>query len=193
LEDILQKFWQRVNNYTRLSDKSRAVWEKSLKRKVYNKNELFLTEGQIPRTVAFVGEGLFAQSYTSEDGDTIIKRFFPEGYFVASTSALLQKGPSMFTIKALEPSVVLEYNFNEFKELTEKYSDIAAMYIRYMELHWIIEKEPLEIAFRSDTAKTRYIQFLKSYPTLEPRLKQHEIAAYLGITPTQLSRIRAEL
>ncbi len=99
----------------------------------------------------------------------------------------------MFTIKALEPSVVLEYNFNDFKQLTEKYSDIAAMYIRYMELHWIIEKEPLEIAFRSDTAKTRYIQFLKNYPTLEPRLKQHEVAAFLGITPTQLSRIRAEL
>jgi len=193
LEDILEKFWQRINNYTRLSDESRIAWEKGLKRKVYSKNELFLAEGQIPRAVAFVGEGLFAQSYTSEDGDTIIKRFFPEGYFVASTSALLLKGPSMFTIKALEPSVVLEYNFNDFKQLTGKYSDIAAMYIRYMELHWIIEKEPLEIAFRSDTAKTRYIQFLKDYPTLEPRLKQHEVAAYLGITPTQLSRIRAEL
>ena len=193
MEDILEKFWKGISNYTKLSDESREAWEKGLKRKVYNKNDLFLTEGQVPRMVAFVFEGLFAQSYTSEDGDTIIKRFFPEGYFVASTSALLLKGPSMFTIKALEPSVVLEYNFNDFKQLTEKYSDIAAMYIRYMELHWIIEKEPLEIAFRSDTAKTRYAQFLKDYPTLEPRLKQHEVAAYLGITPTQLSRIRAEL
>lgn len=192
MEEI-ERFWQRANTYGKLSDESRAVWEKGMKRKVYQKNDLFLTEGQIPRNVAFVYEGLFAQSYTSEHGDTIIKRFFPEGYFVASTSALLQKAPSMFTIKALETSVVLEYNFNDFKQLTEKYSDIAAFYIRYMELHWIIEKEPLEIAFRSDTAKTRYIEFLRSYPTLEPRLKQHEVASYLGITPTQLSRIRAEL
>lgn len=189
----IQEFWQKAVAYGKLSDESRVAWEKGLKRKVYQKNELFLSEGQIPRTVAFVSEGLLAQSYTSEHGDIIIKRFFPEGYFAASTSALLQKSPSMFAIKALETSVVLEYNFNDFKLLTEKYIDMAAVYIRYMELHWIIEKEPLEIAFRSDTAKTRYLEFLRSYPTLEPRLKQHEIASYLGITPTQLSRIRAEL
>ncbi|WP_221284521.1 Crp/Fnr family transcriptional regulator [Mucilaginibacter sp. SP1R1] len=189
----IDEFWQKANAYGNLSDESRAAWEKGLKRRVYNKNDLFLSEGQVPRTVAFVSVGLFAQSYTSEHGDTIIKRFFPEGYFVASTSALIQKSPSVFSIKALEPSVVLEYNFSEFKQLMQKYNDIGAFYSRYIELHWIIEKEPLEIAFRSDTAKTRYVQFLESYPALEPRLKQYEIASYLGITPTQLSRIRAEL
>ena len=112
----------------------------------------------------------------------------PEAYFAASTSALLKKAPSIFAIKAIEPTTVLEYDFWKFKKLTEKYNDIAAFYIKYMELHWIIEKEPLEISLRYDPAKAKYMDFLKSYPKLEPRLKQHEIASYLGITPTQLSR-----
>lgn len=56
----------------------------------------------------------------------------------------------------------------------------------------LIEKEPLEISFRYDTASVKYAHFLRSHPALEDRLKQHEIASYLGITPTQLSRIRSQ-
>jgi CRP-like cAMP-binding protein len=189
----MEKFWEKVSNYGKVSQEVRETWEGLMKQRTYDRNDFFLLEGQVPRTVAFVEKGLFSQYFSADNGDTIIKRFFPEGYFVASTSALLTNSPSVFTIKALEPSVVWEYNFSEFKKLTEKYPEIAAFYIRYMELHWIIEKEPLEISFRYDTAKTRYLNFLKAYPTLESRLKQHEIASYLGVTPTQLSRIRNEL
>lgn len=189
----MEQLWKKLGTYGNLSEESKLAWESILHERSYDKNDFFLQEGQVPRTVAFVTKGLFSQYFSAENGDTIIKRFFPENYFVASTSALLLNAPSMFTIKALEPSVVIEYSFSEFKKLTQKFPEIAGFYIRYMELHWIIEKEPLEISFRYDTAKTRYLNFLHSYPKLESRLKQHEIAAYLGVTPTQLSRIRSEL
>jgi len=189
----MQEFWDKVSTYGKLSEEGREAWEGILRQRTYDRGDFFLQEGQVPRTVAFVSKGLFSQYFSAENGDTVIKRFFPEGYFVASTSALLMNAPSMFTIKALEPGVVIEYNFSEFKKLTERFPEIAGFYIRYMELHWIIEKEPLEVSFRLDTAKTRYLNFLKSYPKLETRLKQHEIASYLGVTPTQLSRIRSEL
>jgi len=83
----------------------------------------------------------------------------------------------------------LGYDLFEFKKLFTEYPDIAFFYLKYMELHWIIEKEPLEISLRSDTAKTRYNEFLTKYPNLVKRLKKHHIASFLGITPTQLSRI----
>ncbi len=98
--------------------------------------------------------------------------------------------PSVFSITALESSVVLEYSFAEFKKLVARHADIAAFYIRYMEQHWIIEKEPVEISLRHDSAKTRYARFSKEYPHLLKRLKQHHIAAFLGIAPESLSRIR---
>jgi CRP-like cAMP-binding protein len=189
----MKDIWEKLGFYGPISQESREAWEKILQKKTYRRNEFFVQEGQAPRTVAFVAEGLFSQYYTAENGDVVIKRFFPETYLVASVSALLKNGPSLFTIRALENSTVLEYDFAEFKRLTDAYRDIAAIYIRYLELHWIIEKEPLEISLRYDSAKTRYMKFLETYPALEPRLKQHEVAAYLGVTPTQLSRIRAEL
>lgn len=98
--------------------------------------------------------------------------------------------PSLFTITAIEGSIVLEYDFAAFKSLVGDFPDIAAFYIAYMERHWIVEKEPGEIAFRHDDAMQRYLDFIRREPELHRRLKQHHIAAWLGITPESLSRLR---
>jgi CRP-like cAMP-binding protein len=182
-------FFKKVALYAPLSAESRAAWEAILVRKAYKKGEHFVSEGQSPRKVAFVVEGLFSQDYVSDKGEVVIKTFFPEERFAASVSAMLSQQPSLFTITALENTTVLEYDFAAFKKLTQSYMDIAAFYIHYMELHWIIEKEPLEISLRYDTAKKRYEDFVHKFPNLAKRLKKHHIASYLGVTPTQLSRI----
>ncbi len=41
-------------------------------------------------------------------------------------------------------------------------------------------------------ATERYALFQKEFPELENHIAQYHIASYLGITPTQLSRIRAK-
>lgn len=119
----------------------------------------------------------------------VIKYFFPEERIAGSVSAALLQKPSDFAITALEDTQVLEYNFDQFRKLAQEHNDIAQFYIRYMEKHWIIEKEPYEVSFRNETAAIRFKDFMDKYPNLTGRLKKHQIAAYLGITPTQLSRI----
>ena len=165
------------------------AWAALLRERSYQKGESLVNEGQVPRKVAFVADGLFFQYYAAENGETVIKYFFPEGRLAASVTAMLTERPSLFTITAIENSTVLEYDFFVFKKLFTDHPDIALFYIKYLEQHWIIEKEPLEISFRADTAKTKYQEFLNTYPQLVTRLKKHHIASFLGITPTQLSRI----
>jgi CRP-like cAMP-binding protein len=189
--DALSFFLERLESYGPLSDASKLAFQQIITRKEYARNDFFIREGQHPRTIAFVYKGLFSQYVTAANGNVIIKRFFPEGYYCTSMSALLAGSPSQFAIKALEDTSVLEYDYHAFKRLTKTHSDIADAYIRYLEIHWVIEKEPQEIALRYETARSRYITFLRQFPSLEARLKQHEIASYLGVTPTQLSRIRA--
>ena len=182
-------FFQTIRSYHDLSQEAELVWTRLLRLKTYKKGSHFIHEGQQARKVAFVIQGLFSQYYPAENGDLVIKYFFPEGRLAASVSAMLSHSPSLFTITAIEDTTVWEYDFFELKNLFAAHPDIAAFYISYIELHWIIEKEPLEVSFREDTAKTRYDEFLIKYPNLVKRLKKHHIAAYLGITPTQLSRI----
>jgi CRP-like cAMP-binding protein len=182
-------FFEKVNQYTSLTSDAKQEWAWLLKRREYLKGDYFIAIGQIPKKVAFVENGLFSQYFITDAGDTVIKYFFPEGRIVGSIPATLTKTESSFAIEALENSTVLEYYFHEFKQLVLKYPDVAEFYINYMERHWVIEKEPLEIAMKNDTAAKQYSDFLNRYPDLVKRLKKHHIASYLGITPTQLSRI----
>jgi CRP-like cAMP-binding protein len=182
-------FFQKVNQYTNLSSEAKQEWAGLLKKREFLKGAYFITVGQIPKRVAFVAKGLFSQYFITDAGDTVIKYFFPEGRILGSIPATLTQTESLFAIEALEDSTVLEYDFREFKKLVSKYRDVAEFYINYLERHWVIEKEPLEVAMKNDTAAKQYSAFLKTYPHLVKRLKKHHIASYLGITPTQLSRI----
>jgi CRP-like cAMP-binding protein len=185
MEELLKK----ISEYSTLGPEAELAWVKIIHGRKYSKGSFLVKSGEVAQKVAFVAKGLFSQYAVAEDGNMAIKRFFSEGYFAASTPSLLKKVASATTIEALEDSMVWEYDFWEFKALTERYPDIAAFYIRYMEQHWIIEKEPEELALRQYTAKAGYEDFVKRYPHLIKRIKKHHIAAYLGITPTQMSRI----
>jgi len=185
-----QAFFAKIRTYTDLSVEAEQAWTSLLRLKHYRKDESFIQAGDIPTTYAFVVEGLLCQHYVGPEGDMVIKYFFPEHRIAASVSATLLSEPSVFTISAIEDTAVLEYEFAAFKALVSRYPDIAAFYMRYLERHWIIEKEPDEIAFRHDNAIKRYREFIRKEPQLHTRLKQHHIAAWLGITPESLSRIR---
>lgn len=182
-------FFEKIKTYALLTKESELAWADLLKEKVYNKGEYLVGIGQVPRKIAFVCKGLFSQYYIDNDGDTVIKYFFPEGRIAGSIPATLTKTESLFAIEALEKTTVLEYDFASFKNLVSLHKDVAQFYMGYMEKHWIIDKEPYEISLRNDSAQIRYDEFVKKYPGLVKRLKKHHIAAYLGITPTQLSRI----
>ena len=182
-------FFDKIASYTALTEEAKEAWTSLLKEKTYSKGERFIAIGQVPRKAAFVVSGLFSQYFIDAGGEMVIKYFFPEGRIAGSIPATLAQTESLFAIDALENTTVLEYDYLEFKKLVARYPDISDFYIRYIEKHWIIEKEPLEVALKNDTAAKQYGAFLKKYPELVKRLKKHQIAAYLGITPTQLSRI----
>ncbi len=182
-------FFQQIRKYYPITEAAAAAWSALLRTKTYAKGEYLVNEGQIPSKVSFICQGLAYQSFLPDDGEMIIKYFFPENRLAASISATMTRTPSRFSIVAIEDTLVLEYDFFEFRKLVEQHSDLALFYINYLEKHWVIEKEPLESAFRTDTAAKRYQDFLISHQQIIPRLKKYHIASYLGITATQLSRI----
>ena len=116
-----------------------------------------------------------------------------ENSFPGSTVALLNSSPSRFSIQALEKSYLLQIDYQAYRGLLLKCDDLKLFHIHYLEKNWVVEKEKREIALVQDNATDRYLRFLDEYPEIEQRLSQYHIASHLGVTPTQLSRIRKYL
>jgi len=55
----------------------------------------------------------------------------------------------------------------------------------------ILQRRHLETL--SSTAEERYISFCETYPQLLNRISQAQIAAYLGVTPEFLSRMKSKM
>ncbi|MFB6457805.1 Crp/Fnr family transcriptional regulator [Chitinophaga sp. Hz27] len=190
-QEIITAYFNAFRPYQDLSAETLAAMEKLVRIKEIPAGMLYLAAGATPVFVSYIFKGLFSYYLTLDNGDIVIKRFFPEQSFVASTAALAADLPSKFAIQALEDSIVVEINFKEFKHLMHQHTDLAFFWINYLEKRWVIEKEVNEINYKVLPAKVRYEAFLKNYPQVASRLQLQHIAAFLGITPTQLSRIRA--
>jgi hypothetical protein len=93
----------------------------------------------------------------------------------------------------LEDCTLIYIDFEKYKELINKYNEFKTFYINYLEKNWVIVKEKNEISLILDDATRRYENFIKNNPNIENRVALHHIANHLGITPTQLSRIRKKL
>ena len=101
--------------------------------------------------------------------------------------------PSNFTLEALEETTLISINYNAYRTLINSLDDLQKFYIAYLEKNWVIDKEEREVSIVMENAKERYVKLLKKQPNINSRIQQQYIASHLGITPTQLSRIKKSL
>lgn len=153
------------------------------------KGEYFVREGQVPRKFGFVVSGLFRYLYMNQKGTEYTKNFIPESQFITAYSAMISGQPSRMFIEALEDSVVLEIQYTDWQKLRLVHPVWNLFLVALLEKAFTIKENRERELLLSDAAE-RYALFLQEFPGLENRVKQRQIASYLGISPVSLSRIR---
>jgi CRP-like cAMP-binding protein len=156
------------------------------------KNEYFIRSGEPARSIAFCVGGLFRFYYDTEHGSEINKSFCGRGEFVAAFSSLLLNVPSSLHIQALEDSELFILPYDVFVALDERHICWERLKYRLVE-KLFIKKEQREKELLLCSAEQRYRLFTQEYTELHERIPQYHIAAYLGITPVALSRIRRRI
>lgn len=182
-----------LESYFPISNDTWSALKAICKFRQINKHQPLYLAGEIPRSFAYVLSGLFRSFVTDEKGNEYNKIFFDEGTFPGSMTALLSSVPSQFTIESLESSSIIEIDFRGYRDLLVEKHDLKLFQIYYLEKNWLLAKEAREVEIVQNDATQRYKRFLTEYPSLEARLPQYLVASHLGITPTQLSRIRKKL
>lgn len=157
--------------------------------KSVEKDGFFISEGQTPRKFAIVLSGSFRYYYVNEKGDEFTKAFILKNAVLSAYSAMVQGTPSLFNIQALEPSQILEVNYQSWLHLRMSNSFWDRFLIQALEKGYFA-KEKRERELLLLDATSRYKIFLSEFPGLDKKVKLHIIASYIGIQPESLSRIR---
>jgi CRP-like cAMP-binding protein len=192
-EKYLIEFKNKILKYYPISDETFDLFKNITSfRKLY-KGEVLLHIGEVSKHFCFICKGAVIAYFTDKEGNTYNKNIFLERQFAGSTVSALLKVPSEFTLQAIEDSTIISINYQQYKELVHKNDELKNYYIAYLEKNWVIDKEQREISLVMENAGIRYQKFLAEYPNIDKRIPLQHIASHLGVTPTQLSRIRKDL
>lgn len=183
----------KLESYAPISKESWALIESIITFKELEKDEFLLRNGQIAKNIHFVCKGALRAYVTDYDGNIYNKNIFLETDFAGSTVSYLLGKPSNFTLEALENTILISLNYKKYRHFIDNNIDLKNFYISYLENQWVIEKEQREVSLVMENATERYLELLSKYPNIDQRIQQLHLASHLGITPTQLSRIRKEL
>lgn len=193
LKKYFDDFKQVVLGYYPLTEEAFARFENIIKFKLVKKNEILLQIGTISRQLYFICKGAVIAYYVDEEGNTYNKNIFLENEFAGSTVSALLNTPSEFTLEAIEDTVLISIHYDSYRTLIDHHIEFKNFYISYLEKNWIIDKEQREISLVMENATARYLKFLTLHPDIDKRIPLQHIASNLGISPTQLSRIRKDL
>ncbi|WP_125723108.1 Crp/Fnr family transcriptional regulator [Flavobacterium ustbae] len=180
-------------SYAPISEKSWKLIENLAQFQTIKKGKILLENGEICKNLYFIAEGILRTFITDEQGNFYNKNLFFENRLACSKVSSILQTPSNFTIEALEDCILINLNYQKYTKLINENDDLKSFYIAYLEKNWIIEKEQIEVALIMQNATERYLSLLDKHPTMADRVPLLHIASHLGITPTQLSRIRKSL
>ncbi|MBV1883058.1 MAG: Crp/Fnr family transcriptional regulator [Pseudomonadales bacterium] len=182
-----------LESYSPISEETWRAFRGISKFRTLTKHSILYRAGEVPDSYAFVYQGLIRCFVCDAKGSEYNKNFFDEGMFPGSMTALLTSTPSVLVFEAVEDVLIIEINFVAYRKLMIEKDDLKLFQIYYLEKNWLLAKDAREIEIVQDDATARYLRFIEQYPSLVGRLPQYHIASHLGITPTQLSRIRKNL
>lgn len=155
------------------------------------KGEFFLKEGEVAKKFGFLKQGVVRAFYRNNEGVEYNKHFFTKNNMIGGYSSLVTQLPSSINQQALTDCDLLVGNHRKLTDLLDKHQDLERL-LRKIAEHYFVDKEKREVEIVLLEANKRYAIFQTEYPQLEQLIPQYHIASYLGITPTQLSRIRAK-
>ena len=155
------------------------------------KGDHLAVEGEFSKKLAFVESGVLRAYYRSPKGEEFNKLFFTNPAIVGAYSSLITGQQNMINIQCLTDCTLLQTNFAHILALYEEHPLVERLN-RVIAEDFFVKKERREMSLVMNDASERYALFQQEYPDIENQVAQYHVASYLGITPTQLSRIRAK-
>jgi CRP-like cAMP-binding protein len=157
----------------------------------FAKNDFLIQEDSTANYYYFIESG-YVRSYVIDlEGNDISTKFFSSSDIVIDWHSYFLKTKCRENVQAITACVAWKITFENFMKLfkIEAFREVG----RTRLVNNYFELKNHSISIIADPAKDRYLNLLKSKPDIVQNVPLKQIATYLGITDTSLSRIRKEI
>lgn len=182
---------QHTQKFIRLDEEEQDNFLSLLQEKKLLRKEFLLHEGDLCEQSAFVLSGCLRAYSVDENGVEHILQFAPQNWWITDMFSILSGKPAHLNIDALEDSKILLLSKSNQELLYEKVPKFER-YFRILIQNSTVASRQRVLDNLELSAKERFAKFCKTYPSLINSLPQKQIAAYIGVTPEFMSKMKAE-
>jgi CRP-like cAMP-binding protein len=116
-------------------------------------------------------------------------QFAVEEWWASDYISYYTNSPATLDVECPEDCILLSIQKKDIESLYLQVDGLESFFLRKLENAFVAFQKRI-LSNLKETAEQRYEEFIRQYPTIEQRVKNFQIASYLGITPESLSRIR---
>jgi CRP-like cAMP-binding protein len=189
---MFEYFQKYLTDKIELNEDQIQLIESVSRPKKLRKKQFLSQEGDLWHYNAFICRGLVKTFAVAENGSEHIINFAPENYWTGDRESLINGTPSRLNIDAVEPTELILIEKMDFERICAEIPQLNNLVNQIIQKSFIVSQRRI-LANISYTAEEKYQNFLEKYPHIVNRIPQHMIAAYIGITPETLTRLRRNM
>ncbi|MEO6455328.1 MAG: Crp/Fnr family transcriptional regulator [Ginsengibacter sp.] len=159
--------------------------------KVIFKNDYFLNEGKVCNDYFFMADGFMRAFAFDTDGNDVTTGFYSNNQVVFEVSSFFNRTTSKENIQALTDCEGWAITYGQLNMLFHTLHEFRE-FGRHILVKGFASLKTRMLSMITETAEERYAGLLKSNPEILQYAPLKNVASYLGVTGTSLSRIRKE-
>lgn len=188
----MKGFKEYIKQFSHIKEDTFVELRNNFQQTHLSKNEVFAREGEYANQTGFLEAGIIRAFIRNPEGKEYTKQFFIGPSIIGAYTSLLTKHPNRIIQQALTNCTIWKADYANIEQLYDRHHDLERLGRKIAE-HYYIEKEKNLIEMTLLDADKRYLILKERFPNIESYIPQYYIASYLGISPTQLSRIRKKM
>lgn len=182
---------QNISKHISLTRAEEARFTGLLEEKTTRRKQMLLHSGEVARQVAFVTSGCLRAYTIDRNGFEHILQFAPADWWITDMASFVSQEEGHLNIDTVEDSHMFLLSRKDQLKLFDEVPKFERFFRIITENSLVSSRQRL-IDSLSMTARQRYLVFCRYYPTLINTLPQKQVAAYIGVTPEFLSKMKAE-
>lgn len=183
----MEELYQYLRQFYPLKQEDFDLLTKDLNSKSFKKGHVLLSPNEVQKELYFIKSGVQMSYFETEDKMHVMAFTYAPGICVVPDSFSIQ-APSSFYLSCLTESQFESISYEHLQKLFDKSQAIERLFRRMTELvlAGVIKRH---IELHALTMEERYKTFCKRSPHLLQMAPHKYIASYLGIDPTNFSKL----